>query len=333
MFQRFRAPTSTNITFTGSNEAIGPNSIATIGNQNKFLKNVAGTCTWIALPLPDTASLTASDHNKQLVFDYPTMSFVLRNLLPLYDIKGDSQRLFYYEFSASTFTAGTSILEAGSKASFNVSTLYGTMTLTDSNRAIQITNNSGGGFLIPNGKPSGYTSNFSVTYMLNSNLSGQPMNSNIQLITGNGFINNYIYALSNNVNQSYVVFDNDSGAPSTYSSPYGPTIQALLPQSAISIVTYANIDGRFYYYLNGVKIVDTAFSNVLVSPAHVYFSGNPSSSGNQFIGLAYAMCAMQDATVVKIQKVEGAMRWNSRYTGLTITLDATHPYYSTAPTV
>jgi hypothetical protein len=325
-------PTAANIVYAGTPQAMLASSELSNGaNQNKFLKNVTGNLTWIALPLPATGN--AADDGKQLVYDHATQSFVLRQILPLYDAKGDSQRLWLYEFSASTFVANTSISEAGGKTAFNVSTMYGTTSLADSNRAMQITNGSGGGFLIPNGKPSAYTSNWSVTYMLNSNLTGQPTNTNIQLVTGNNFINNYIYALSNNVNQSYVVVDNDAGAPTAYSSPYGPTISAYLPQNAISIVTFANIDGRFYYYLNGNKLIDVAFANVLSSIGNVSFSGAPSTNSNQFLGLTYGICAMQDATIAKLQKVEGYFKWNSRFTGLTITLDATHPYNATAPTI
>lgn len=325
-------PTAANIVYAGTPQAALESSVlSNVANQDKFLKNVTGNLTWIALPLPAVGN--ASDDGKQLVYDHATLSFVLRQILPLYDAKGDSQRLWLYEFSLSLFVPNTSIAEAGGKTGFNITTMYGTTTLADSNRAISITNASGGGFLIPNGKPSAYTSNWAVTYMLKSNLAGQPINTNIQLVTGNNFINNYIYGLSNNVNQSYVHVDNDAGAPSAYSSPYGPTIDVYLPQNAISIITYANIDGRFYYYLNGVKLIDVAFANVLSSIGNVSFSGAPSTNANQFAGLTYGICAIQDATISKIQKVEGYFKHNSRFTGLTITLDGSHPYSTVAPTI
>lgn len=335
MSMSFYAPSSGENVSWGNTayNALNLGEIENVSNNNKFIKNVSGNCQWVLVPIPDVSTLTASDNDKQLVYDHSTQSFILKQLLPLYDAKSDSQRLWLYEFSASTFTAGTSILEAGGKNAFNVSTLYGTMALGDSNRALQINNASGGGFLIPNGKPSAYTSNWSVTYMLNSNLAGQPLNTNIQLVTGNNFINNYIYGLSNNANQSYVTFDNDSGLPSTYSSPFGPTIGVYLPQNAISIITYANIDGRFYYYLNGNKLIDVAFANVLSTVGNVSFSGAPSTNANQFAGLTYGICAMQDATIAKFQKVEGYFKHNSRFAGLTINLAGTHPYSSAAPTI
>lgn len=302
-------PTSANIVYTAEQAAVGAIEVANSANFNKYLKNVDGTLTWISLPP-----------------------------LPAYDPKGDSTRLYIYEFSTFNYNAGV-IREAGGRSGFDCATTYGTMTLTDSNRALSITNNSGGAFKIPLGKPSAYSLNWSVTYLINSKLilGGQPQNTNVQLITGNGFVNNFIYDLSSNTANSYYVVDNDGGLPNAYQTYLITTggINSILPQNQVSILTYANIDGYMLIYLNGVQMVNVAFANVLSSLQDVYFSGagGASSNANQFCGLTYGICALQNATLARVQKVEGYFRHDSRYSDLSLHLDASHPYYAVQPTI
>ena len=327
----FSPQVALNIQWEGQYNALSLNELNNISNNQKYLKNDNGDLSWNGeLPIAPN-DITKNDY--QLVYDFPTNSFKLKNLLPLYDVRGDNNRLYIYQFSPSTFTGGT-IYEAGGKTAFNTSTLYGTFALTDNNRGVLMNNNSLAGFKIPNGKNSGYSKNWSISFMINSQLvtQGQIGNTNIQLITGNGQVTNYIYNLSNDVNSSYYTFDNDGGPPAGFSGTY-TNINNILPQNQITILTYANINDVLYIYLNGVLKEQSPFLCVLSSLADVFFSGNPSSGFNQFVGILYCVVSLQDSTIAKLQKAEGYMRWDARYNDLVFNLDVNHPYYATPPRI
>lgn len=101
----FYIPTGSNIVWAGQKTALDDAELDDVDNQDKYLKNVGGNLTWIALPIPDISTLTSAEDGFSIVYDHGTTSFVMRDQRPAWNPEFDTNLRFWFDLSnASTMT-------------------------------------------------------------------------------------------------------------------------------------------------------------------------------------------------------------------------------------
>lgn len=346
MFSRFQRATSSNIVYTGPNANIGPDAITTSSNFSKYLFNNAGTLQWNTLALPDPAIQTSDKDKFSLVYDFASKSFILRKAVILYDPLFDPYLKYYFTPNSTNTTWTGSTLTSVKNRSMqgttydigtNSNTLItngGNFTL-DNNVGLKISPTIGAGFFQCNNSFTPRTANHAFVFgvKVDFNLPTKPQGPYPFYRTVpafNGTNNSTLQCLLNYNTTTNLASVSCDATPTQMN-----TTPESIPSNSYQIYSFINLNGVLYSYRNGVLLQQvTSQQNYTHTNFVTLLQGNIAGANSwNMYGTIYAIALMENITSIKdVQKIEGDIKWSST-SGLGWTLDASHPYAFSTPTL
>lgn len=331
---RFQKATSTNIVYTGPNEALGPTAITNASNFNKFAKNDGGNVVWIALPLPDVNATTADQDQYAVVFDFASKSFVLRRIPIPYNLLIDTnvRYAFIPDSTSTTFTTGS--LSQVRNLGITGST-YNINNIQMGNNTVLDTGSKGLKFngvtlmSLTGAFPS--TANNAFVFAIKEAWAGSTDPSTLMRSMAPG-------ATNTNADVNLQFYYNGTNATANITVLNNGFSNTSIPQSGnnLYIISLLCNSGVTYFYVNGVlraQATRQTFYNDNLEQM-LFFNGETNSAFYNLFrwkGTAFAWMALENATLQSVQRAEGWIKWSSSVNGQPWILDASHPYALQAP--
>lgn len=329
-------PTTANIIYTPQQEAISINSLNTITNQGKYLRNIAGTLTYVNLPVPDVATVPSTQNNYVLAFDYANQTFKLVYVPIPYNLLADTNVRYSFlpDSTNTTFTSGSlSLIQ-------NTSTrgsLYNIANITMGNNVVLDTGSKGLKFngvtlmSLVGAFPS--TANCAFVFAVKEAWLGSTQPATLARSMAPG-------ATDTNADLNLQFYYNGSNITTNLTVSNNGVSNSSIPQSGnnLYIVSILCNSGVTYLYVNGILRAQLSrqilFNNDLEQM--LFFNGSTNSAFyNTFAwkGTAYAWLSLENATLLSMQKAEGWIKWSSSVNGQPWILDPSHPYATQAPSL
>lgn len=365
-FQRFQRATSTNILFTGVNQAIGPDAISNTSNYNKFLKNNGGNASWVSLPLPDVTTVPSTQDQFAVVFDFASQSFILRKIPIPYNALIDSKVIWCYIPATSNTTFVSNALTQVSNLSLNattydiksstvinpyynpssISAIYhgSNFILGSGNQGLNMANSRGTCGLI-NTLGIAKTPNCSYTFAFQAYIDATfPSNqsANFQVLRTCG---------PNGPDFSNIILSFNAQQQGPNPTSVIPSVQFMNAGTQYNITpsaqTYSNggyyifsvvcENGITYLYWNG-KLMGSVSKQLYYNASSFacqLLNGSvgvpPFDQTQMFYGTCYAIVMCENSSVAQCQLIEGYIKWSSSVKNIPFTLDSSHPWNTQAP--
>ena len=341
----FFIPTASNILWTAEKLALDDTELEDVDNQDKYLKNVGGNLTWIALPIPDISTLTSAEDGFSIVYDHATTSFVMRDNRPAWNPEFDTNLRFWFDLSnvsTMTFNGPNSNLDSltpvlSSGGNFDLigvnssSTPMVHSTVEDGKKALELTANDQGlhfpADLIGDG-----SSSFMLFFMVKDRV---PATWDYLLNKDGADYQTELTVRSIHTNTTtgtlYVMTQGPHAPHPTNVSTPNYTVGVTYPYIYCFLYDDANDEVR--QYLNGELVTTTTgvtSFTLNTTKTTLVCTHTIAGSGNQNLdGWLYNFAQTNNITDSNRQKWEGYLA--HKYNLNTNILPGTHPFYNSAP--
>ena len=330
----FFIPTASNILWSDKKLALDDTELEDVDNQDKYLKNVGGNLTWIALPIPDISTLTSAEDGFSIVYDHASTSFVMRDQRVPWDPTRDSQIRYWFDLSNEskmTFTGPSSGLDSLS-ATVTDGSNYNLTGVNSSPTPIQLADVEGGkkalqfnaysqGLQFPGNLLGDGSTSFMLVMMVKDE---DTATWDYYLTKSDGVTGDMLAIRGVQSGGLDYRIEGKFNTGSTTLQSFGLSILCVVYDSDANTLKLYNNGTEFY---SGTSVDLSGLNTVKTT-----IVANTSSSGNtnqSFDGLLYQFAQSSNISDSNRQKFEG---YFARLYGLQETLlPGAHPYFTNVP--